>query len=313
MKKPIELYVVSGFLGAGKTTFLSNFMESFKDKKIGVLVNELGTVSIDSMLIEENDIMMTEITNGSIYCYCKYEDFIRVLKMFSTSDVDVLIIENSGMADPANIHRLLKEGQVSEGREFLYKGAICVLDAMTFVNHVSVLPSMQNQVRSSNFIVLNKVDLVEQAMVETCKEKVKELNAQAHIIETIYAEVKSGDLESYLKDNEFDDDTTNKCGNRFMSYSLESEIDITKEQIEAFVDEVKGKLYRLKGFVKTKDTWLQVDTVEEQVFVKEVVLHKRQKLTKTKIVVIGKDGEEFKYWLLKQWSIHCKTNVTIYE
>ncbi len=83
--------------------------------------------------------------------------------------------------------------------------------------------------------------------------------------------------------------------------------------IENFIEAVKVNLYRLKGFVKTSDTWLQVDAVEEQVFVKEVVLHKRQKLTKTKLVVIGKDGEDFKQWLLEQWMEICQVAVHIYE
>ncbi|MFI3213676.1 MAG: GTP-binding protein [Eubacteriales bacterium] len=311
MKKQIDLYVISGFLGSGKTTFLTHFMDSFTDKKVGILVNELGTVSIDGMVIEQNGITMTEITNGSIYCYCKHEDFIRVLKAFSTSDIDVLIIENSGMADPSNIHRLLREGE--DDRKFTYKGAICVLDAMTFLNHVAVLPSIQNQVYSSNFVVLNKVDLVNQRIVEACKEKVKELNPKAYIIETIFSQVQALDLEMYLKDNGFDGETTNKCYNKFMSYSLECEEVLQSETMEAFVEAVKSKLYRLKGFVKTEDTWLQVDAVEEQVFVKEVVLHKRQKLNKTKLVVIGKDGEDFKEWLLEKWNEICQVEVTLYE
>lgn len=312
-QKPIDLYVISGFLGSGKTTFLTNFMESFGDKKVGILVNELGTVSIDGMLIEKNGIMMTEITNGSIYCYCKHEDFIRVLKAFSESDMDILLIENSGMADPSNIHRLLTEGEVPEGRKFLYRGAVCVLDAMTFLNHVEVLPSIQNQVRSSNFIVLNKVDLVNQEVVERCKEKVKELNNETHVIETIFSQVQPADLEKYLEDNGFDGETTNKCYNKFMSYSLECEEALTKETIEDFIEAVKSRLYRLKGFVKIEETWLQVDGVEEQVFIKEVVLHKRQKLTRTKLVVIGKDGEEFSQWLVEKWKKICQVDVCIYE
>lgn len=302
MQKPINIYVVSGFLGSGKTTFLTNFIESFTDKRIGVLVNEVGTESIDGILIEQNGIQMREITNGSIYCYCKHEDFIRVLKAFSESDIDTLIIENSGMADPSNIHRLLKEGEQPNGRTFAYKGAICVLDAMTFGNHVEILPSIQNQVRSSNFLVLNKVDLVDKEVVEDCKKKALQLNEKVHIVETIYAKVERSQLDHYLEDNGFDGETTNKCFNKLMSYVVEREGMLEREQVEHFIEAVKGRLYRLKGFVNTPQGWLQVDSVENQVFIKEVALQKRQKLTKTKIVVIGKDETEYEDWLLEQWN-----------
>ncbi len=313
MKKPIDIYVVSGFLGSGKTTFLTQFVETFSDRKVGILVNELGTVSIDGILIEKNGIQMTEITNGSIYCYCKQGDFIQVLKSFSTTDIDVLIIENSGMADPSNIHGLLKQGEEAEGRTYDYKGAICVLDAMTFLNHVEVLPSIGNQVRCSNFIILNKIDMVNQEQLEKCRAKVLEINEQVHMIETMYSKVQLGELEENLIDNGYDGETTNKCYNKFMSYSMECDGDICKEQIQNFADKVKSKLYRMKGFVKTPENWLQIDTIEEQVVIKEVELLKKQRMTKTKLVVIGKDETAYKDWLIEMWQQSADVPLTIYE
>lgn len=313
MKKPIEIYVVSGFLGSGKTTFLTKFIETFTGRKVGILVNELGTVSIDGILIEKNGIQMTEITNGSIYCYCKQGDFIQVLKSFSTTDIDVLIIENSGMADPSNIHGLLKQGEEVGGRTYDYKGAICILDAMTFLNHVEVLPSIGNQVRCSNFIVLNKIDMVNQPQLERCRAKVLEINSEVHVIETMYSEVQLADLEEKLIDNGYDGETTNKCYNKFMSYSMECDGFATREQIETFAESVKSKLYRMKGFVITEAGWLQLDSIEDYVVMKETELLKKQRMTKTKLVVIGKDETEFKEWLLEMWQQSVDVPLTIYE
>ncbi len=313
MKRPIDIYVVSGFLGSGKTTFLTKFIETFTDKKIGILVNELGTVSIDGILIEKNGIQMTEITSGSIYCYCKQGDFIQVLKTFSMTDIDVLIIENSGMADPSNIHGLLKQGEEVDGRVYQYKGAICVLDAMTFLNHVEVLPSIGNQVRCSNFIILNKIDMVNQDQLEKCRAKVVEINPQVHIMETVYSEVQIGEIEAHLADNGFDGETTNKCGNKIMSYSIECDESITQEQLETFANKVKEKLYRMKGFAKTAKGWLQLDTIEDYVIIKDVELLKKQRMAKTKIVVIGKDEKEFKDWLIEMWQQSVDVPLTIYD
>lgn len=313
MNTPIEIYMVSGFLGSGKTTFLTRFLESFEDKKVGILVNELGTVNIDGILIEKNGITMTEITSGSIYCYCKQGDFIKVLKEFSSTDIDILLIENSGMADPSNIHRILPQGVAENGRSYNYRGAICILDAMTFVNHVSVLPSIANQVKSSNFIILNKVDMVSSERIKACKEAVYNLNKDAHIIETIFAEVTPADISNYLKDNGYDGDTTNKCYNKFKSYSIEAKEIVTNEQIKTFIESVKTSLYRIKGFVKTEDKWLHIDAIENMVVIKDAEIKKQQHLTCTKLVFIGKDEKEYEELLRGEWKNNIGSDFTIYE
>ncbi len=313
MNNPIDIYVVSGFLGSGKTTFMTQFLDTFSEKKVGVLINELGTVSIDGILIERHGIQMTEITNGSIYCYCKQGDFIQVLKTFSVSDIDVLLIENSGMADPSNIHGLLKQGEEIGGRAYHYRGAVCVLDAMTFLHHVEVLPSVENQVRCSNFIILNKIDMVNEVQLEKCRERISKINVQAHIIETMYAKVQFIDLEQNLVDNGYEGETTNKCYNKFRSYSIECGENIAKEQIEVFAEEVKYKLYRMKGFVKNAEGWTQIETIGEHMVIKEAIFSRKQSMTKSKIVVIGKDEAEFKEWLGEMWQKSIGIPFAIYD
>ena len=75
MKDKIDLYIVSGFLGSGKTTFLKNMLFNFDKKKTGVLVNEFGAVNIDSVRLSGDTIKMVEINNGSIFCSCLKGDF----------------------------------------------------------------------------------------------------------------------------------------------------------------------------------------------------------------------------------------------
>ncbi len=311
--KPIDIYMVSGFLGSGKTTFLTKFLQNFGEKKVGILVNELGVINIDGVLIEQNGIQMTEITSGSIYCYCKQGDFIEVLRTFSVSDIDVLLIENSGMADPSNIHRILPQGCVPEGRAFIYRGAICILDAMTFVQHVRVLPSIANQVKASNFIVLNKVDMVNQEKITQCKQEILELNASAGIYETIYADISFEVIETYLRDNGYDAETTNKCFNKFQSYSLEAQEGVTETTIREFLEVVKSKVYRIKGFIKTPGQWLHLDVVEDSISLKETTLLKKQQLTKTRLVFIGKDEQPYDTWLMQQWQQIVGIPVEIYS
>ena len=64
----IKLVLLTGFLGSGKTTLMQRTLEAFSDKKIGVIVNEFGSVNIDAVLLKRDGIQMAELSNGSIFC-----------------------------------------------------------------------------------------------------------------------------------------------------------------------------------------------------------------------------------------------------
>ena len=66
----IKLYFLTGFLGAGKTTILRNLLENMEGTKVGVIQNELGKISIDGTVLQNNDIQMIELNRGSIFCSC---------------------------------------------------------------------------------------------------------------------------------------------------------------------------------------------------------------------------------------------------
>ncbi len=298
----IQVYVISGFLGAGKTSFLQQFLthlQTKKSQKLAVLINELGSVSIDGDLLSHAPVSIEEITSGSIYCYCKQDDFVKVLKQFSNSDIDILLIENSGMADPSNLHELLSQGE--EKRAFHYQGGICLLDAMTFYHHVQVLPAVENQVKSSSLFLLNKVDMVPSEQVKLCREEILRRNPQGQIYETVHGTIPMELIEEQLFDNGFHGETTNKCYNKFSSYALETKALLTETEVLAFAHEVKKPLYRAKGFVETKEGWFLLDTVGEQVEFRPVALEKRQKLKHSKLVFIGQDETDFDVWLLQLW------------
>lgn len=199
MKNTIDLYIVSGFLGSGKTTFLKNMLNNFDKKKTGVLVNEFGAINIDAVRLSDDSIKMVEINNGSIFCSCLKGDFIKALIAFSNEDIEYLFIENSGLADPSNMRQLLKEISDRANKTYEYKGAICVVDATGFLKHVEILPPVQNQVAHSNFIVLNKTDRVNKDQITSITERICDINPNAFIHETIYAEVPLSLLDENLQ------------------------------------------------------------------------------------------------------------------
>lgn len=313
LKTDIDLYLVSGFLGSGKTSMLRNLLEDFKDKKVGVLINEFGRIGIDGMQINKTGIQLIEINNGSIFCSCLKGGFIQALIDLSKTNIEVLVIENSGMADPANMHQVLDELGSKIRRKYVYKGAICIVDSVSFLKHVRVLAPVQNQVASSNLILINKIDRVNQSTIKEIEDKIRELNSSAFLYQTMFSKIPINILEENLLDNGFIGETSNQPWNRPATYSLECEGAFNKENIHKFVETLKDSVFRLKGVIRGEGTWWQVDGVEDDVVISETTLGKRDVLTRTKLVIIGKGTEDFGDKIINDWETTFKVKPELYS
>lgn len=308
MQNKICLYVISGFLGSGKTTFLQKMIDAFPGKKVGVLVNELGQTGIDTKRIKRQELQMVELTNGSIYCACLKGDFIKALIQMSEQQIDVLLIENSGMADPANIHRVLSELKGLAKRPYDYCGSICIIDAVSFLRHVRVLVSVTNQVKAANTVLVNKSDLVDQTVIAQIHQKIEEINPQARIIDTVYANTPQNEILRSCKDNAFDEETSNKCYNKPLSYMLTWNQLLSTETLFLFMKAVADEMYRMKGNALTKEGWVQMDAVEDRV---EIRPSSSQTEGKSQLIVICKEREPQKEWLSQVFLKICKVEAEI--
>lgn len=313
MEKGIDLFLISGFLGSGKTTFLQRMLENFEGKKVGVIINEFGNIGIDGTLIEKDGIRLTEINNGSIFCSCIKGNFVKTLIDFTEEPIDVLFIENSGMADPSNIHQILGELDGYVDRNYVYKGAICIVDCVTFLKHVKVLAPVQNQIATSNFIILNKIDLVNQKAIDEIKDAIKEINSQANIYPAMYSQVPFSVLEEKLLDNGYIGETSNTCYNRLATYSIESQGTFNKEDLETFIRKIGSYILRMKGLAKSNTGWLKLDVVSDLAEITEATLGKRDIIENTKIVIIGKTEEAFKEEIKNAWEQQFHETPCIYE
>ena len=309
----IDLYLISGFLGSGKTTLLRRMLTEIPDKKVGVLVNEFGGVGIDGTLVERDGMHLVQISNGSIFCSCLKGDFVKTLIGFTKLDVDLLIIENSGLADPSSIHTLLGELSGKVEREYRYRGAICIVDAVSFTRHVRVLTPIQNQVISSNFIMINKIDLVNEKTLEEIRNVIKELNPEAVCCETMFSEVPMDFLQEKLKDNGYVGETSNHPWNRPASYALECDAEASEERLKDFIGNLPVPMLRGKGFVKLGDGWHLLDATGDQWSFEPYQPKKRDLMERTKLVLILDGHGDFKDEVRKTWETYVGIPVHIYE
>ncbi len=189
------VYLITGFLGSGKTTFLNRIIDKFpKDKKLTILMNEFGEIGIDGTLIEGEELDMMEISKGSIFCVCVKTDFIKGLyELNKTVQPDVLIIESTGVANPSDLKRDLKLPIFDDRFQFMEQ--FCVLDAAHFLDAYGAYASLEKQIASSTVFIINKTDLAPTETIEEVKKVVHQFHPDPFFFETTYADIP---LEQFL-------------------------------------------------------------------------------------------------------------------
>ena len=94
-----NVYMITGFLGSGKTTFLNEWLRIFQDHSFALVINEFGSADVDGALFDQTRIDVTKISNGSILCSCRSDRFVETMLNLSKTDVTDVIIETSGLSD----------------------------------------------------------------------------------------------------------------------------------------------------------------------------------------------------------------------
>lgn len=265
----IQLVLLTGFLGAGKTTLMTSILEAYGDKKIGVIINEFGKVNIDARLVEKEGIEMAELTNGSIFCACIKDKFVDSLIALSRSDIEYLFIEASGLADPANMPQILDSIEPKTGTPYRYRGALCIADAENFLDLVDLLPALQRQVEYGDVVVLNKADLVEESRIVEISETIHKMNPAVQIFVTSYCRVNIAEIVEGMEPGRREGkETTNTFESRPNTLVLNAENTIAADELKEFLDEIAAYTFRIKGFAQTEKGPMEVSGVGKNVYLK---------------------------------------------
>ncbi|MCG6908564.1 MAG: GTP-binding protein [Deltaproteobacteria bacterium] len=190
-----DVFLITGFLGSGKTTFLNRIIKAFpRDRSLMILMNEFGDLGVDGALVEGEDLDMLEISRGSIFCVCVKTDFIRGLADIAKNKrPDVLLIEATGVANPTDVKKDL-ELSIFKNR-FQLKEQFCLIDAANFEDVYDTFTSVEKQLESATLFIINKIDEADAAAVARVREIVRRHHPEPAIIETRYADIP---LENYL-------------------------------------------------------------------------------------------------------------------
>lgn len=255
-----KLYLVTGFLGAGKTTFLKNFIRSFEGQRLHIIVNEYGKEGIDGKLLKEVGMVLDEINNGSIFCSCRLDKFEEVLCKALESQPDVIIIEASGLSNPTNVRKIMAQEDKFPGLE--YMGSICLVDAKRFHKVYKTATVVKKQISISDIILLNKTDLATEEELDNICQMIGDHRPDIPVFKTTYGQIREEWLSQMKKpilSSEAPEIQTKDITLR--SFVMEISEDFTPYELEKFVEMFLEDTYRVKGFVKLQGATYLLDCV----------------------------------------------------
>ncbi|HJO96167.1 MAG TPA: GTP-binding protein [Victivallales bacterium] len=280
--------ILTGFLGAGKTTLLNRLIEHYGSINTVLLINEFGTIGIDGQLLKEGNYHKIELNRGSLFCICIRTDFISEVKRI-TDEIkpDLLIIEATGLADTSDMEKMLALQELR--KRINLKACVCMVDSQNFKKVRKYAKAPDTQVKCSDIILINKIDLVSKAEVENIVDEVKKLAPEKPVFLTEYTNFP---LEELDKINRIQIPVNSEPGSGmpdpFTSISLESDGSFTENNFNRFITDINKNLFRIKGFVKIDNATYHVEANTESV--NKYKVKSKLKLEKNNmLVLIGKD------------------------
>ncbi len=303
-----KIILITGFLGSGKTTFMKSLLDAYQDKKVGVIVNEFGDTNVDALTLEKEGIIIEELANGSIFCACIKDNFLQSLILLSQRDLEYVFIEASGLSDPSNISQILDTIKPRTVKPYFYKGAICIVDADSFLDLFDTLLAFERQIQYSGAVIINKADLVDQERIDETIEQIRLVNNNIPIYVTSYCVVDIPKLvESLTDSDELPKESSNTIDSRPQTFTLKSNTTLSYDNLVKFLNAISASTFRIKGFLETDQGQVLVDAVGENIDIKPW----DKKVDEHELVVISSVGIKIISLLTNQLDIYFKDKLSL--
>jgi G3E family GTPase len=180
MSTPVPLVILTGFLGAGKTTVLNRVLGAQHRRRIGVIVNELGRIDVDGQLLRARSGAVVELAGG---CVCHevrtLEELWQALReLIPRARPDCIVLETTGIAEPAPLLEGLAD-HPDHGRTVVASRVVTVVDASVGLDVLERHPEARAQVITADRLLLSKTDLADPARIRSLHDALARLNPEA--------------------------------------------------------------------------------------------------------------------------------------
>lgn len=271
-KQQIPVIVLAGFLGSGKTTLLNHLLRNRAGNRIGVIVNDFGSIEIDAMTVSGQVGSTVSLGNGCLCCAVDASELDTFLETLTgpAARLDVIVIEASGLAEPQELLRMIL---ASENPHIVYGGLVEVVDAAEFDATRDRHPEIDRHLAVADLVVLNKTDRIgseEQTRIRDVIAAAGAPGGAAAVIGAAYGridpqllfdpslrpdgeeKVRQLTFEDLLRDRseeEGGDGHEHHLHAAYDSVSFTADVPMNPRRLMEFLDSRPQGLYRIKGFV----------------------------------------------------------------
>jgi G3E family GTPase len=249
------LLLVTGYLGAGKTTFVKRLLLQYAGRRTEVIVNEFGRAGIDGALLTGADAAVTQIDNGSIFCSCRIEQFEDALRAAAARQPELIIVEASGLSDPVTIGAI-----ISRVPGITYRSCVALADVKNLCKVIETARVCGRQLGVSSLIMLNKTDLASQAETDAAMRVLRD----RYPLTPVYKTAQARFLEEWLETPATMPGIPEGAHTRDITLqkaSITIKREMTSAQLTAFIRLFAEDTNRVKGIVSLADGLFLVDCV----------------------------------------------------
>ena len=248
---PVPILLVTGFLGAGKTTVVNHVLANADGRRIAAVVNDFGAINIDAELIVGASDGVISLANGCICCSLE-GDLLRTLAIIlrRVPRPEAIVIETSGVADPADIVRNLMDPVI--WREAPLETVLCVVDASGADALDDAL--LRSQVRAADVVALSKADLADATNRDRVRDKVAAINKRGIVVAAEQGRVPLELLFPVVPGSApvpRDTGRPRPVSDRFETMTWTSDHPISLPRLQAAIGLLAPRLARAKGLFET--------------------------------------------------------------
>jgi G3E family GTPase len=245
---PVPILLVTGFLGAGKTTVVNHVLAHAGGRRIAAVVNDFGAINIDAELIEGSSDGVISLSNGCICCALE-GDLLRTLATLlrRSPRPEAIVIETSGVADPTDIVRNLMDPVI--WREAPLETVLCVVDATSPAEALAD-PLLRAQIRAADVVALTKRDLADAAFCQDLRDAIAAIKPAAVVVDAPHGQVPMALLLPEDQGHPPAPRAPGRSGpkaDRFETLSWTSKQPLSLPRLQAAIGRLAPRLARAKG------------------------------------------------------------------
>lgn len=250
--RSIPVIVISGFLGAGKTSLVNHLLRTgLSDKRLAVIVNDFGKLPVDASLIRRHGPDVIELSNGCVCCSVQVGLLQAIDRVVRQHNADLIVLECSGISDTRQLLDLLKDPTIPAHVERV----VTLVDARRFLRQHERFVLLGRQIEPADLLIVNHCDEADTATVEQTCELLRQLRPEARIITTSHAQIETDVLlkkpESFYSGDgsEAVSDTRSEKQSWYkLDISLRQPID--PQRVREVLTRLNKDLLRAKGFIR---------------------------------------------------------------